>query len=355
LEIDIHEAVKRNDLLYIDVRSPQEYAEASIPGAMNIPLFEDDQHHQLGIIYHKLGEQEARRLALEMVAPKLAGLTDQIVEASGNKIPFLYCQRGGMRSLSLYQVLSMTGITALRLKNGYKAYRKYINKRLVNYDLKSKLFVIHGLTGVGKTLVLKELEAQGEPIIDLEGLARHRGSVFGAVGDNNPRSQKDFDALLIEHLDRHKDSPYFVIEGEGRRIGNVYLPLFLARSMQEGEHILLTAPLEIRVKRIVDTYIQLPLNDKVLEQLKKAIFSLEHRLSNQKVEQLAAMLDKGEYYTVAELLCTDYYDHFYKDSRSEHADFCAKIDLTDIKNAAQQIIEMINNFYAFPSETAQLD
>ena len=341
MEIEITDALKRFDLVFIDVRSPGEFAEASIPGAVNIPLFDDRQHHQLGIIYHQLGESEARRAALEMISLKLPGLVEQIAIRCGEKIPLIYCQRGGLRSLSLYQILNLTGITALRLKQGYKAFRRYVNSRLGSYEIKPDLFILHGLTGVGKTAVIKELEQSGIPIVVLEGLAGHRGSVFGHIGFTGQPSQKDFDALLLQQLDRHKDETCLVIEGEGRRIGNIYLPLFLSKAMEEGHQLLLTAPIEIRVKHIVETYRPSALNAKEFAELKTALYSLSDRMGSRKVESLIMALEQEKYTEVAQKLCTDYYDRLYSDSRPECSEFDNIIDATDIKNATRQIGELI--------------
>lgn len=350
MEIEILEALKRSDLLFIDVRSPGEYAEASIPGAVNIPLFDDREHHQLGIIYYQLGENEARRSALTMVAPKLPALVDQIIKAcQGEKKPLLYCRRGGLRSLSLYYVLTLTGVPTFRLKRGYKAFRRYVNDRLNSYLLKHKIFVLHGLTGVGKTAILEKLEKSGIPVIDLEGLACHRGSVFGAVGFDRLRSQKDFDALLLQQLDKQSNEPHLVIEGEGRRIGNVYLPSFLSSAMNEGLQLLLTASVETRVERIVNTYTPASMTAGEFGELKEALSSLRRRMGNQKVDRLLNLLDQGEYHTVAEVLCTDYYDLFYSDSRPEFSQFDVVIDATDLDSAARQIIELINRANLIPA------
>ncbi len=346
VEIEINEALKRSDLLFVDVRTPVEYKEASIPGAVNIPLFDQREHDQLSIIYYQLGEHEARRAALEMVAPRLPGLVEKITESCGRKIPLLYCKRGGMRSFSLHEVLSLMGITAFRLKYGYKGYRRYIYHRLNSYNLKNELFVLHGLTGVGKTLILDKLGHQGIPTIDLEGLARHRGSVFGAIGIDKPRSQKDFDTLLLQDLDCISNKPYLVIEGEGRRIGNVYLPRFLIEAMNKGNHFLLTAPLEVRAKRIVDTYIESPMSEMRLGQLKTALYSLNNHLGHKKTDYLASMLDEGNYYKAVEILCTDYYDLFYRDSRPEYSKFSETIDATDINRAVEMIINKIRHVYS---------
>ncbi len=349
MEIEIREALARNDLLFVDVRSTAEYMEASIPGAVNIPLFDDREHYQLSVIFYQMGEYEARQAALDMVAPRLPSLVKQVTEACSDHIPLLYCKRGGMRSLSLYQVLSLAGVQACRLKGGYKAYRRYINERLKNCNLRNRFYVLHGLTGVGKTLVLKELEKRGVPVLDLEGLARHRGSVFGAVGFEKPRSQKDFDALLLQQLERNRDNPFLVTEGEGQRIGNIYLPHFLIKAMKQGEHFLLEAPLPTRVKRIVDTYIQVPLSKNTYGQLLTSIKALERRLGKRKIDMLTAMMNKGNYHAVAELLCKDYYDHYYNDARPEFSAFSETIDASNIKKAAEDIIAAIGKHHPAPT------
>lgn len=340
MEIEISEALTRSDVLFVDVRSPVEYEAASIPGAVNIPLFDDREHRRVSIIYHQMGESEARRAALEIVAPKLPALVDKIVKASCKKIPLLYCRKGGLRSLSLYEVLKLTGIQTLRLKKGYKAYRNFINRKIASYELKSKLFVLHGLTGVGKTIIINKLGEKGLPVLDLEGLAGHRGSAFGAVGINSRRSQKDFDALLMQELDRLGSEPYFFIEGEGRRIGNIYLPPFLGEAMDKGFQILLTASVKTRVDRIVETYIPEPLPDRLISELKVALNSLEKRLGCKKTEHLLAMLESGDYRGFAEIMCTDYYDLFYSDSRPECSSFEAVIDVENIDSAVEEIIEL---------------
>lgn len=342
MEIEISEALDRSNVIFIDVRSPGEYKEASIPGAVNIPLFDDQEHRLLGITFREKGEAIARRIALGMASPKLTELVDQITAASGSNIPLLYCYRGGLRSLSLYQILKLSGIKTMRLKRGYKGFRRHINERLKNYVLEKEIHVLHGLTGVGKTAVLEELERKSLPVINLEAIAGHRGSVFGAIGMNTTRSQKDFDALLLQQLDRYKDAPYFLIEGESRRIGNIYLPAFLSEAMEKGNKILLTASIEIRARRIVEIYAPTDMANKEMEELQNSLYSLSRRMGKQKVNSLIRMLQEGHYLDVAKILCADYYDHFYSDSHLDHANFEVIIDATDIKNAATQIADRLN-------------
>ncbi len=343
MEIEIKEALNRADLVFIDVRSPEEHQNASIPNSLNIPLFNDREHRQLGLLYHNVGEKEARLTALDMVSPKLPRLVKTILEAAGTKTPLLYCYRGGMRSLSLYEVLKLAGIDVLRLKNGYKAYRKHINQKLANYNFNCKLYVLHGLTGVGKTAVLKKLEQRGCPVIDLEELASHRGSVFGTVGEIKERSQKDFDALLLEQLENYKSEKLLFIEGEGKRIGNVYLPVFLGKAMDSGFHILLTASLEKRVERILQTYIPETVPDWLNMQLDSAINSLRSRLGGKKTDTLLSLLKQGRYHSIAESLCTDYYDLFYKDAKPGSAKFDAVIDAENLDQAAAAVAVYCKN------------
>ena len=345
MEITVEEAINYTDITYIDVRSPGEYYEASIPGAVNIPLFNDREQEELGIIYHQLGENEARLRALAIAAPKLPAMVDKIRSVCGTKTPLIYCYRGGLRSLSLYQILNLGGVTCLRLKKGYKAYRKHVSRRLASYSLKQKMFVLNGLTGVGKTALLSRINEKACPTIDIEGLARHRGSVFGTIGIKDTRSQKDFDALLLQQLDGYSNGgfPYIVVEGEGRRIGNVYLPTFLSQAMAGGCHILLTASLETRVRRILDTYLPSPMQPEIEKQLINSISQLKNRLGSKKTADLITMLEAADYYTVVKILCSDYYDRLYSDSRPDCSSFAYTVEAENLETAADEIIEIINN------------
>ncbi|MEW5785935.1 MAG: tRNA 2-selenouridine(34) synthase MnmH [Bacillota bacterium] len=353
IELVVEEALRRDDLSLIDVRSPAEYSEASIPGAVNIPLLDDDQRHALGLLYRQAGEAAARRAALALVAPKLPALVERVAAAAGDKTALLYCWRGGLRSLSLCQILGLVGIPALRLKGGYRAYRRYNHLRLESYRLESKMLVLHGLTGVGKTEVIEELIRRGYPALDLEGLARHRGSVFGSVGLGQQRSQKDFETLLLHELDRFHGTPYLVAEGEGRRIGNVHLPGFLVRAMENGSHLLLTASLADRVRRIVEEYLPPSLSGPELEQIRHAVESLRRRLGPAKTEHLLTRLDQGEYHSVAEILCRDYYDRLYGDAKPGRYDFAAEIDTADMHRAVEQTAALIDKLNHACRETTR--
>ena len=288
----------------------------------------------MGKIYHDQGELAARKAALKIVAPRLNGLAETVAARSAGKTPLLYCARGGLRSLSLYQVMMLAGFSVLRLKEGYRAYRSYVNENLAAFELKAELIVMHGLTGVGKTALLHKLKAKNLPVLDLEGLAHHRGSLFGAVGQN-PRSQKDFDALLLAELNFLKDEPFIFIEGESKRLGNVYLPDFLAGAMQEGYQVLVSAPLKTRVERILQDYNPQEFSPEELDALKNALQALSGRLGEKKVSYLLGAVEKKDFQAVAEALCTDYYDHYYSDSKPEAGRFDFFLEADDLEEAAE--------------------
>ncbi len=350
LEISVEEAVGRNDLVYIDVRTPREYEESSVVGAVNIPLLDEEEYSRIGITYKLRGEAEARLIGLELLSPRLPSLVNRIIECSGERIPLLYCQRGGLRSLTLARVLELTGIKSLRLKGGFKAYRQHVREQLESFQLSSKVFVLHGLTGTGKTAILNKLAENGAATLDLEGLARHRGSVFGNIGLQKPRSQKDFETMLLQELSNHKDSPFLILEGEGRRIGNIHLPKFLADTMDGGTHLLLTASLEQRVNQIVEEYIPEEITPAMEAELEKALLSLRQRLGKAKTGSILSNLKAKEYKAVAASLCTEYYDRFYDDSRPGGNVFAATIAVSTIEKTAAEILNVIDTSVKMPRE-----
>ncbi|HHX77302.1 MAG TPA: tRNA 2-selenouridine(34) synthase MnmH [Firmicutes bacterium] len=340
--ISVEEALgMRKDICFVDVRSLEEYKEASIPGAVCIPLFDEKERRELGLTYKNEGIAAARLLGLEMAAPKLPRLYLQVMEAAKDKKPVLYCWRGGMRSESLMVILRLMRMPARQLAGGYKAFRRFINRSLAAYDLKPELVVLHGLTGVGKTKIINDLKNRGYPAIDLEGLACHRGSVFGGLGKKGSRSQKDFESLLWLELEEYKESPYILVEGEGKKIGPVYLPPFFAAAMEKGHHILLKASFETRVDRICEEYIKdCPL---IREEGRAALDYLGSRMGAKKVGELQALLQGNRVREVVRILCRDYYDFLYGDSRLEKNLYEAVIDVEELARGTDELAAYLDN------------
>lgn len=327
--------------MFIDVRSPGEYAKNKIPGALNVPVFFNQEREELGKIYHQENSMAARRRGIELASTKLPHLVDHIAELVGDNTPILYCWRGGLRSLGVQQILTLAGIPALRIRGGYKAYRRFINKSLQNYSFKSQPIILHGLTGTGKTLIIKELFRQGFPTIDIEGMACHRGSIFGKIGYHHSPTQKDFEAMLWHKLQKYKDAPCLVMEKEGKKLGNLFLPKPITWAMEEGTHLLLHAPLEVRARRIAAEYIPYQLSTEEKEQFRNAINQLSSRLGNKMAGELIKLLEAEKYYECAFILCRDYYDQHYPDARPQNYAYSAHIDTTSISSATGEIIKFI--------------
>mgnify|MGYP000891463869 FL=1 len=337
-EITVQEAIRLPAAVFIDLRSPGEYGQGAIPGAINVPLFDDQEREIIGLQYKK-NKHHARLVGLNLVSPKLPAIVEKIYGLGYNRIPVVYCWRGGLRSKNVYNLLETLGVPAYRLPGGYKAYRRFILDRLLSYKLKKPLYVLNGLTGTGKTAVLRLLLAQGCPGIDLEALACHRGSFFGHIGFREKRCQKDFDALLWNHLEELQAAPYLFLEGEGKRIGNVYLPTFLFQALQGGKHILLTASLENRVERLLQEYTpSLPAEN---GEIKEALQSLQKYLGAKTVTHLLLLLKQANYQELIRLLCEKYYDRLYSESKPEETDFALTVDSSNPEQAAAEIKKFV--------------
>ncbi len=323
----------------VDVRSPGEFTKASIPGAVNIPLFSDEERAEVGITYKKEGVLESKLKGIKFFSPKIYPTAKEIIEKAGDKPVVFYCWRGGMRSKIMVKLFDFLGLNIYQLQGGYKAYRRFIFDRLENYILKQRLIVLNGLTGTGKTEIIKRLSYRW-PVINLEEMAGHRGSVFGNLGLVRPRSQKDFEALLWHSLYRFRDESFIIIEGEGRRIGPLFTPYFLTKGIKEGVHILLQASLETRTNRILKEYGKTE-KELLIEQAAESIRYLERKLGSEKVSYLLELLYKGDFYKVVKTLCRDHYDWKYAESKIGVNDFELIVNAQDIGDAVEEIEKYI--------------
>ncbi len=338
-EITIEKALELKEPVFIDLRSPSEFLKGSIPGSINIPLLDDQEREIIGLIYRQ-DQQKARMKGISFVSPKLPEITGRLEKIHRYGTPVLYCWRGGMRSKSLHTLLaSVMDFPIYRLGGGYKEYRNFILNRLREYKLRMPLFVLNGLTGSGKTAILAILENLGCPVLDLEGLACHRGSVFGHLGLPGSSKQKNFDGLLWNRLEELKNSAYLLVEGEGKRIGSVHLPDFLCQGILSGKHILVTSPLEKRVERLLREYT--PDSEEEIEEVIKAIRSLKKYLGQTRLEQFISLAKEKNFRELVTELCRTYYDRLYKDSKPENTFFILKVDSSDPREAAGRIKDFI--------------
>ena len=340
--IAVEEALNNEPILFIDTRSPSEYEQGHIPGAVNVPLLEDDERAIVGTLYKQLGQEEAKQRGLEIVSGKLADLVKKVASLMANSPSsslVVYCWRGGMRSRSVLTILELMGIAGRQLIGGYKAYRHYVQEKLASFPLHPKMIVLCGSTGVGKTSVLQLLAEEGYPVIDLEKLANHRGSAFGQVGRGKPATAQNFDAQILQLLVQYNGEPYIVVECESKRVGNVYLPEILCEGMKSGLRILTRASISTRVQRLIFEYtdVLLPHDPEILI----SINSLTKKLGKKKVAQLILDYEAGDLVAFTQALLEEYYDPLYGYEIASTESFDLIVEAEDLNQSAAVIAEYI--------------
>ncbi|MFP4022129.1 MAG: tRNA 2-selenouridine(34) synthase MnmH [Halanaerobium sp.] len=346
--ITYQESLSLKNSIYIDARTKAEYKEATIPGAVNIELLNNEERKIIGTVYKQQSPKKAKLKGVELVSPKIPGLiaeVNQLVQKYDNLI--IFCSRGGLRSKSLAEFSDLAGIEVYRLEGGYKEYRHYIIDKLENYDFKGKISVLHGNTGVGKTYILKEMQKLGADIIDLEGIANHRGSAFGGIGLEKPYNQKYFESLLWEELNKkdNKDGVIFV-EAESRRVGHSVIPKFFHQKMKVGDDLLINASIKKRVENIYLEYIkdiesnQQQFIERVLESLTSIKKYLIKKAGKDSYFRLLELAEAAEFKELTKILLEEYYDPMYEHSQKKVDNYRAEIKAENIKEAARRIVDI---------------
>jgi len=364
--------------LVIDLRSPGEFAEDHIPGAWNVPLFDDVERAVIGTLYVQHSPAEAFAEARERTRAKITALAARVAELASWTVPAgdlearvdamtaggiaamegelrshpvedlppdvvaLHCWRGGLRSKSVVAFLRALGLErAVVIEGGYKSYRAEVRRRIDAWEPPAT-FVLRGLTGVGKTLVLREIERLRPGwTLDLEQLAGHRSSILGMVG-LEPCTQKTFESRLSHRLDAGFPGPCLV-EGESRKVGDVVLPASVWGGLTNGVAIELVASLEKRVQVLVDDYLAQPENR---AEIRLQLPFIEERLGRMGPGQakwqgvLTDLLDRGEEGRLVELLLAHYYDPLYRHSEERH-DYAVSIDANDSRAAAAEVVRRV--------------
>mmetsp|Transcript_5854 Transcript_5854/g.11259 ORF Transcript_5854/g.11259 Transcript_5854/m.11259 type:complete len:595 (+) Transcript_5854:81-1865(+) len=309
-----------------DVRSPSEFALGHIPGALNLPLFGDEERAVVGTTYKKKGRFAAILTGLGFVGPKFVSLIQRLEELNivpGDRV-LVYCWRGGMRSGSVGWLLSLCGFQVHTLEGGYRSYRRWC-KSVVAEDHLSQpapIMVLGGCTGSGKTAVLQELAKHGEQVLDLEGLANHRGSAFGSMGLPDQPSNEAYEnvlALAIRQADRCRR---LWLEHEGRHIGRCNVPRAICKwvlTAPGGAFVVMEMSKELRVKRLVEDYCneESLMAEDWVEKLKECVsLGLAKKLGGQRVKDALKLLDEGHWDQVAGMMI-EYYDKLYKKWEAE--------------------------------------
>lgn len=339
-EIDAEELYDVQGRVLVDVRSPGEFAEGTIPGSVNVPLFTDEERAMIGTVYKQESPAAARRLAMLTVSPKIPQIVEQMEELMQQGELVIFCWRGGMRSYAACTFMDLLRYPIKRLRGGFRAYRQLVVERLGSYEgIASPVVVLHGMTGVGKTRLLLMLKERGHQVLDLEGMANHRGSVFGAIGLGEPHNQKTFEAQLWEAIrELDPDRPVFM-EAESRRIGRSVMPEWLDHNKKAGTHVLITAPIAERVERLMEDY--LPHEDESVRiALSDALQTIRKRMSRDDFEEYEELLNKQEYAAFTAKLLRDYYDPKYKHALSGYDGEMITVDAEGLDRATDQLEEL---------------
>jgi tRNA 2-selenouridine synthase len=329
----------KSKLPLIDVRSPLEFSRGHIPGAVNIPLFSDQERAEVGTRYQQAGKDAALLVGLDYVGVNMSGFVKKLNAISRGKAKevSLYCWRGGMRSASMAWLFSTAGYKVHLLEGGYKAYRAYIRAEAGNG---SPVIVLGGMTGSGKTEVLHELRKKGEQIIDLEQLAHNKGSVFGYLGQLPQPTNEQFENDLYEEWSKLDKSRPVWFEDESRSIGAVGIPGPFFEQMKLHPMVLLNVPLEARVDRLVKEYAGF---DKSL--LADALMKIAQPLGGKGyAEAVSAILDGR--FAPAITLTLGYYDKMYRKALHKFDNrtiFEIETDSGDAKTNADLILKRMTN------------
>ncbi len=337
--------VKYNDVkresLFIDVRSPFEYAQDHIPDAINIPLFTDEERQTIGTTYMQESKTEAKRIAARVLGPKLPVILDEILrlkEENPDKNMVCYCARGGYRSTFFTSIFNAIDVFLMQLEGGYKAYRRVVQDTLPLLNQSVNYIVLHGATGTGKTAILHSLKELGYDVLDLEGAANHRGSLLGGIGLDSCYSQKRFESNIYYQLDHRKSNTIF-IEAESKRIGKTVIPDFIFEKMSQGIHVNIESDISCRLDILKKDYTA---KENWQEEALQTMPFIAKRLGNTKVKEVSDWIMQGDFDSAATCLMEHYYDPMYHHKGKDVNYIATVVNKGDAPQAAQEIVKATN-------------
>ena len=330
-KISVEKAFSLLNAIFIDVRTPKEYEEDHIIGAVSVPLLADRERHEIGIIFKQQSREKAIERGMELFPAKIPSIHNAVKDHRDKTI-VVYCARGGMRSKIVASLLESIGYDVLQLEGGYKHFRRHILEELNDFKLKPQMICLYGLTCTGKTDLLKKLPHS----LDLEDLAQHRGSLYGGVG-LKPNSQKKFENLLLQRLKELNREKFIITEGESRKIGDVGIPAFLYAAMKKGTNILVKRSIERRAEETVREYFSTP--EKV-QQIKDITPRLKDVISGKKKDEVLKLIENKRYLEAARILLEQYYDLRYAHTLNKQQ-FSYEINNDVLEEGIKKIKEII--------------
>lgn len=318
-----------------DVRAPAEYARGHIPGAVNVPLFTDEQRAEVGTAYTKKGQKAAVELGFSLVDGRMDALRRDLLALARSGAVRIHCWRGGMRSASVAWLAARSGVEPILLTGGYKAYRALVHSA---FEYPWRLIVLAGRTGVGKTEILQHLAQLNEQVVDLEGLAHHKGSAFGALGQAEQPSTEQFENNLHQILSGFNPHQRIWIEGESLSIGRIFVPKPFYSLMLASHTVRVETPFEERVARLVRDYTVFP-PESIIEALER----ITRRMGGDQVKRCRQCIELGNFQeAISQTLA--YYDRQYDYTLSTHTGEITSLNTRGIppKQVAAQLVEMAN-------------
>jgi tRNA 2-selenouridine synthase len=326
----------RRELPVVDVRSQGEFQQGHIRQAINIPLLNNEERIAVGTDYKQKGQQEAIRTGFKLVGPRLSDIIFETERLIPKKELLVHCWRGGMRSNNFCQFVEMAGMKTQSLKGGYKAYRSLA---LESFKKPFNLVMLTGCTGSGKSEVLRALKSKGEQVLDLEGLANHKGSAFGGLlMQPQPTTEQFQNELFEEILLLNRDKPIWV-EDESIAIGKIFLPTDFWKTMNHAPLVKMDVAKEIRVQRLVDEY-----GTADREEFLAIMGKIVTKLGGQHYNHAKERLMMGDMNSTIDILLT-YYDKAYLRSiekRNSQLKFSFAWDGIDADKFALDMINQIN-------------